>query len=162
MGFAAASATAPSRPQPTSWVRCRRPIRYTQSWRIGLDFRVSFGIREWLFVGGIALLFVGFSASYIRSGMAKSQRSDEAKEAYLDACRPAQGEQHCAAHLDQNHEACFFVNDIPGGKFNRGYFPREEYDTLRVDGDRCVADRQTGGTKGSRTGARETGIAQAG
>lgn len=97
-----------------------------------MEFRVNFGIREWFLVGGIALLFVGVSATYVRRRIAKSQRSDEAKEAYLDACRPAQGEQQCFAFLDQNHEACFFVNDIPGGKFSRGYFRREEY-------ERCVS-----------------------
>lgn len=104
---------------------------YARIRRFRLEFRVRFGLREWLFAGGIVLLFGGVSASFIQRSIAKSRRSDEAKEAYLAACRPAQGDAQCAAFLDRNHEECFFVNDIQGGKFNRGYFRREEY-------ERCV------------------------
>ena len=105
---------------------------YATARRNRLDLRVNLGLREWLFIVGGGLLLTMVATSFVCRRMGKSRRSDEAAVAFLRACSEGQDEGACKSLLNANHEDCFFVNDVPGGRFSRGHFRDHEY-------NRCVS-----------------------
>lgn len=83
-------------------------------------------------IASATLMVIGVGFALIHHFVSKSHRSDAAAEAYLSTCRQEHPEAECRARLDANHEECFFINDVPGGRSSRGYFRDQQYEA-------CVA-----------------------